>query len=232
MSNPIYLAIDKNAKTIKGQKLGYMTAILYLAPADASGVANVCPHASAGCKAACLYTSGMAGRFPKINQARIKKTLAFLSNRAAFLAQLETDIQILIKKSAKAGMIPAVRLNGTSDLPWENFGLMQKFPQIQFYDYTKNVNRMFRELPANYHLTFSRSEENGADAEKVARAGKNVAVVFDSKNYPSDYYGSPVVNGDDSDLRFLDASGVIVGLYAKGKAKKDKSGFVVSTVTA
>lgn len=226
MANPILISIDKNAKTIKGQKKGFMTGILYLAPSDESKLINVCPHASAGCRAACLYTAGR-GAMGMIKRARIAKTAKFAGNRDAFLAQIETDIRILQVRAEKAGMIPAVRLNGTSDLPWENMGIMQIFPKVQFYDYTKNVARMFKELPPNYHLTFSRAEDNQAKCEIVVRAGKNVAVVFATKQLPASYMGKPVINGDESDLRFTDPEGVIVGLYAKGKARKDTSGFVV-----
>lgn len=221
------LGIDTNAKTVKGQKLGYMTGIMYLAPANESGK-NLCPHASEGCKAACLFTAGR-GRMAPVKAARLAKTKFFLENRAEFLAQLKKEIAALVKKAAKAGMIPAVRLNGTSDLPWENLGIMQEFPTVQFYDYTPHAARMVRflrgELPPNYHLTFSRKEDNQAQTELIAKMGGNVAVVFDQ--LPEKYLGRKVVNGDESDLRFLDKKGVIVGLIAKGKGKKDNSGFVV-----
>jgi hypothetical protein len=125
-------------------------------------------------------------------------------------------------------MIPAFRLNGTSDIRWETVpvngatNLMSLFPNVQFYDYTKHENR--RNLPANYHLTVSRSETNEAN---VFALPYNVAVVFNSKTLPAEYNGRPVVNGDDTDLRFLDPTGVVVGLTAKGKAKKDPTGFTV-----
>lgn len=231
MATTKYLSIDTNAKTKKGQKKGYLTGILYLAPSDQSGAINVCPHASVGCRLACLYTAGR-GAMSSVKNARVKKTLAFVANRGDFIGQLIQDIQVLVAKAKKLGMVPAVRLNGTSDLPWENWNIMQQFPQVQFYDYTKHFDRMFRAMPANYHLTFSRAEDNGEKAAFVAKSGKNVAVVFDSKQLPSHYLGNPVVNGDESDLRFLDGKGVIVGLYAKGMAKKDSSGFVVPVATA
>lgn len=231
MSKPL-LQVGHDAKTKKGEKKGYLTGILYLAPSNESGALNVCAHASVGCRAACLFTAGR-GRFANVKAARIRKTIEFKTDRASFLARLAFDIAKLVRKAVKNGMIPAVRLNGTSDLPWENLGIIQQFPGVQFYDYTKNVKRALDfiagKLPANYHLTFSRSETNSAHAELVAKLGGNVAVVFDSKKLPSHYYGVPVVNGDESDLRFLDARGCVVGLYAKGLAKKDFSGFVVPT---
>lgn len=226
------LSVGADAKTSKGEKFGYLTGILYMAPSDQSGVINVCPHASPGCRAACLFSAGM-GRFPNVIQARTKKTLWFANDREGFIARLKTDISILAALAAGQNQIPAVRLNGTSDLPWEKWGVIQAFPNVQFYDYTKDKARFARylngELPANYHLTFSRSETNGAHAEAFIKAGGNVAVVFQAKELPSHYLGAEVVNGDESDLRFKDKRGVVVGLLAKGKAKAkhDKSGFAV-----
>ena len=221
------LGIDTNSKTIKGQKFGYMTGIIYLAPSIESGK-NLCAHASEGCKAACLFTAGR-GRMSNVKNARIAKTKFFIENRSVFLAQLEKEIGSLVKKAKKNGMTPVLRLNGTSDLPWENLGVIQKFPSVQFMDYTANPKRAISflrgELPSNYHLTFSRKESNQAQTELLASMGMNIAAVF--ATMPEKYLGKPVINGDESDLRFLDAKGVIVGLKAKGKAKKDTSGFVI-----
>jgi hypothetical protein len=224
-----YLAIDTNAKTRKGQAKGFMTGILYLAPSDISGK-NLCPHASEGCKAACLFTAGRGAMSP-IRNARLKKTMAFLSDRKGFAESLKNEIAKLVKKTAKNGMTPCVRLNGTSDLPWHKIeDIMQSFPNVQFYDYTPNLFRMLEftsgKLPANYHLTFSRKEDNDQAVDSVLKAGGNVAVVF--KTIPTSWKGFPVVDGDETDLRFLDGKNVIVGLKAKGKAKKDTSGFVVA----
>jgi hypothetical protein len=228
------LSVDTNAKTIKGQAKGFMTGILYLAPSNESGVINTCPFASKGCREACLFSAGR-GAFSNVRGARILKTRAFHEDRESFLIQLARDIQALIKKAEKAGMIPCVRLNGTSDIAWENEriagkNLMELFPDISFYDYTKNPIRMEAfldgKMPKNYSLTFSRSECNGAKAEKVLSKGGNVAMVFNK--VPVIYQrGISVINGDESDLRFLDPKGVVVGLKAKGKAKKDTSGFVI-----
>ncbi len=130
------LSIDTNAKTVKGQKRGYMTGILYLAPSNESKVINTCPHASKGCRAACLFTAGR-GAFNNVRQARIDKTLWLVRDRAGFIEQIKKDIAALVRKAERKGLIPCVRLNGTSDLPWENMGnIMQDFPDVQFYDYT------------------------------------------------------------------------------------------------
>ena len=227
------LSVDTNAKTVKGQKRGYLTGILYLAPSNESGAINVCPHASAGCRAACLYTAGM-GSFSNVKQARINKTLFFARDRESFVAQIKKDIAALIRKAKRMDLIPCVRLNGTSDLPFENFGIMAEFPDIAFYDYTKNAKRMKRylagDMPANYSLTFSRSEtkRNHRQCEEIANLGGNVAAVFAGKTLPKTYQGKRVFNGDESDLRFLDPTGVIVGLNAKGMARKDNSGFTIN----
>jgi len=223
------LGINGDAKTTKGTKYGYLTGILYLAPAKLSGW-EVCPSRSEGCTAACLFTAGR-GAYDNVKDARVRKTQLLFKNRAEFLAILDNDIRLLKVKAAKKGMIPCVRLNGTSDLGWEGIAreLMQKYPDVQFYDYTKVLGRMLRFLegkfPSNYHLTFSKSESNDADVLQVLQNGGNVAVVF--KNMPVQYNGYNVVDGDASDLRFLDSTNVIVGLKAKGKARKDTSGFVV-----
>ena len=233
------LSIDTNAKTVKGRSRGYMTGILYLAPVKESGAINVCPHASEGCASACLFTAGR-GAFDNVRNARVAKTLAFVHDREAFMRQLCDDIRRLIAKAEKAGMIPCVRLNGTSDLPWENIkcgehaNIMQAFPGLQFYDYTKNPNRIAAHLegrmPGNYHLTFSRSEGNGKIALSILQSGGNVAIVFSS--LPAAFNGAPVINGDETDLRFLDPRGCVVGLKAKGRAKRDESGFVLHAAPA
>ena len=265
------LAIDTNAKTVKGQKKGFMTGILYLSPVDLSGY-QVCPQASKGCAAACLNTAGR-GSFTNVQQSRLNKTRWYFNDRETFMAQLVKDIEGLIRKADREGFTPVVRLNGTSDIPWERVmvpvdgkgsiyqghtahwpNIMVMFPNVQFYDYTKITKRALAhargEMPANYHLTFSATESNDADCFKVLGVGGNVAMVF--ADIPETYvYGPrsahdnvivsyPVINGDATDLRFTDRdsddlpqgyastqhSGVIVALKAKGKARKDTSGFV------
>ena len=232
-----YLTTD-NAKTSKGESSGVLTRILYLAPANESG-RNVCPHASEGCRIACLYSAGM-GAFDNVKLARIAKTKAFHANPRQFVEDLAKDIEALIRKAQREGLTPAVRLNGTSDLPWENLGgdlkvnLMNRFPEVPFYDYTKNPSRARAyaegKLPSNYSLTFSRSESNEPIALQMLQIGVNVAAVFAVKKdevLPKSWGGRDIVDGDLNDLRFLDAKNVVVGLRSKGKAKKDESGFVI-----
>ena len=221
------LLSSSNAKLEKGQSFGWQTLGLSLAPYNLSG-ANLCPHASAGCAAACLFTSGH-GRFDAVKQARLERTRRFLTDRSNFLEQLKLEIHKGEKSAKRKGLKLAVRLNVMSDLPWHNLIDMGEFSSVQFYDYTPNPLRMMQwakgELPNNYHLTFSRKEDNG-DAVNLALAhGVNVAAVFDS--LPDEYKGKKVIDGDLSDLRFLDPKGVIVGLKAKGDGKKDSSGFVI-----
>ena len=221
-----------NPKIQKGTKLGYLSFILHLAPATLSGK-ETCPKRTAGCTAACLNTAGRGGMFRKgentniIQQARIRKTRMFFEARDAFMAALEADIKLGIRQAAKLGLTPVFRLNGTSDLAWEKYGIIEKFPQVQFYDYTKVLGRKIAHLP-NYHLTFSAADGNDADVAKAVSAGMNVAAVFDK--LPSEYMGREVINADEHDLRFLDPKGVIAGLKAKGRAKKDTSGFVRRTI--
>ena len=221
------LLSSSNAKLEKGTKMGWLTLGLSLAPANLSG-SNLCPHASAGCKAACLFTAGH-GRFDGVKNARLERTRRFLTARTEFLAQLIAEIKKGEKSAAKKGLKLAVRLNVMSDLPWHNLIDMESFPNVQFYDYTPNVKRALQwaagELPANYHITFSRKEDNSEAVALAVAAGVNVATVFDA--VPAEYAGRPVVDGDISDLRFLDSRGVIVGLKAKGDGKKDTSGFVI-----
>ncbi len=227
--------------------LGYLTAIMYLAPAELSGW-NVCQNASDGCKDVCLNTAGR-GRFDNVQMARIKRTQFFFLNRQGFIDQLIKEIDAHIRKAQKLGLKPAVRLNGTSDIPWERVkiesdqlpepydtmvfaNIMDMYSSVTFYDYTKYpiAKRPASKLPANYHLTFSRSEHAisysiGADIGNNLENGRNVAVVFDV--VPTTWHGIKCIDGDKHDMRFLDSVGVIVGLTAKGKAKKDASGFVV-----
>lgn len=227
---PKLLNIDQNAKTVKGQAKGYLTGILYLAPAKLSGF-EVCPGRSAGCTASCLNTAGR-GAFTSTQKARIRKTKEYFVDKQAFVTKLNKEIYALKKKAMKMGLEPCVRLNGTSDLSWEE-NVVPQNPDVQHYDYTKRYDRMLEylagKLPKNYHVTFSLSESNLPKALEVLGRGGNVAVVFDTKKgqaLPLVWNGFPVVDGDLSDLRFLDPKGVVVGLRAKGRAKKAKLGFV------
>lgn len=222
------LNIDNNAKTVKGQKKGYKTAILYLAPSTQSGF-NVCPQASNGCKKACLYTAGH-GVFSNVQQGRINKTRWYIQERNTFMAQLRKEITNHIKNCSNKGFIPCIRLNGTSDISWENTRIMDDFPNVQFYDYTKIFKRMKMyvngQLPSNYHLTYSLNEDNKELAFEVLKMKGNISAVF-RKYLPENYQGYKVINADETDLRFTDDNNVICGLVAKGQAKKDVSGFVL-----
>ena len=215
-----------NPKTLKGEGRGFVTYILHLAPADLSGY-EVCPKRTAGCTAACLNTAGRGGMFKKgtntntIQRARIRKTKYFFENRAGFLADLTDDIHRAIRQAARYGKTPVFRLNGTSDIAWEKYGIIQQFPTVQFYDYTKVLGRKIRERGIfNYHLTFSRAESNELDVQKALDKGMNVAAVYDE--IPASIYSA-----DEDDLRFLDPAVGLIGLKAKGRAKKDYTGFVI-----
>ena len=218
-----------NPKTLKGEGRGYVTYILHLAPADLSGH-EVCPKRTDGCTQSCLNKAGRGGMFRRgettnmIQRARIRKTKYFFDNRDAFMADLRDDIARAIRQAERNGKKPAFRLNGTSDLSWEKYGIIEAFPTIQFYDYTKVLGRKTAHLP-NYHLTFSRAENNDLDVQKALEAGLNVAQVYDA--IPADIFSA-----DNDDLRFLDPQVGIIGLKAKGPAKKDYSGFVIRLTSA
>lgn len=229
------LGISNDAKTVKGESFGFLTGILYLSPLDLGGFGNLCPFASPGCSADCLNSAGR-GAFNSVQKARREKTALFFKANASFLCNLALDIHALQLKANKLGLRPVVRLNGTSDIAWEKLkvnglNLMDLFPRVAFYDYTKNPKRALDNAkglhPKNYRLVFSRSETNEADCKRVLEARGNVAVVF-RKQLPKRYLGKRVIVGDESDLRFLDPKGCVVGLTAKGKAKQSNSGFVVN----
>lgn len=228
-----------NAKTRKGETRGFYTAILHLAPSNLSGV-NVCPMASAGCIATCLNTAGR-GRFDNVQSARIRKTREYLADPRAFEDKLAEEIAWHDAKAKRQGMTLAVRVNGTSDLPALARSLARRFPGVQFYDYTKIYGALLaaKDIP-NLHYTFSWSEADPAASALALQAGYAVAVAFATKRSeelptfvrdvdPRHILASfPVIDGDETDLRFLDPSGpVIVGLRAKGRAKHDTTGFVV-----
>ena len=222
------LQVNTNWKTIKSMKYGFLTGILYLAPYKLSGK-NVCPAASLGCRLSCLNTAGR-GQMGVVQKARLRKTKMFFQDRNKFLSQLKTEIEILSRRAANKNMKLAIRLNGTSDLPFERYlidgkNLMDHFPKVKFYDYTKLENRINNQLPGNYHLTFSRSETNEAVIDQVIEKAP-VSVVFKHK-LPRLYNGYKVINGDLHDMRFKNQSGVIIGLIAKGKARKDTTGFAI-----
>ena len=224
------LSVGTNAKTIKSDKSSeYLTAILYMAPhkENTKGV-NLCPKASTGCAAACLYTAGR-GKFSNVQEARIAKADWFVEDRKGFLEQLHKEMLRHSFNARLAGKRPAIRLNGTSDILWGKLIDMSLFPEVMYYDYTKYDPTRRRDLLTdNYHVTYSRAEDTlDEEIERIVGMGYNVAVVFEGKELPKEYLGYPVYNGDLTDLRFLDPSKHIIGLSAKGDAKKDTSGFVV-----
>lgn len=232
------LSIGTNAKTVKGDKYGFLTGVLYLAPSDISGH-QVCPMAKmAACEKACLYTAGR-GVFNSTQTARINKTKEFFNEQHAFMHTLVYSINALIKQAKKKGLTPLVRLNGTSDIRWENIRfeyndkfltIFEVFPNIQFYDYTKIVNR--KDIPSNYDLTISYSGVPGFQkyVQKAINAGERIAVVFrHQENIPESFLDMECIGGDDSDIRHIEPKNVVVALYAKGKAKKDTSGFVIDS---
>jgi hypothetical protein len=224
------LSVDADIKTIKGRKIGFLTGILYLAPYTLSGV-NLCPFAKvAECHVACLNTAGR-GNFSNVKNARLRKAKLFNENRGEFFAQLIDDINKLKRQAKKQKLQAVIRLNGTSDIDWENikvtgdYTIFNLFPDLQFYDYTKNPNR--KNLPANYDLTFSYS---GVDSfikfnRQALSNNMRIATVF--KIMPSEFLGRQVINGDDHDARFIEDKNLVIGLKAKGKARQDKTGFVV-----
>ena len=146
------------------------------------------------------------------------------------MEQLVSEVEKAIRITKKNLLTPCFRLNGTSDIRWETVpcerngqtfdNIMTAFPDVQFYDYRK-LNK-WENLPSNYHLTFSLNEANMNTAEHTPL---NVAVVF-RKALPAMFMGRKVIDGTTTDLRFLDPKGVVVGLVAKGRARKDTSGFV------
>jgi hypothetical protein len=227
------LRLDGSVKVIKGNKLGYRTAILYLTPANGSGT-NVCPLASlAMCDAPCLNTSGR-GAMGSVQMSRLRKTLFWQQYRVEAIAMIMREIRAMEARSIREGWTLLVRLNGTSDIRFENHGIIQAFPNVQFYDYTKIPNR--KNIPANYDLTFSYSGvaafqpfvkmaiDNGMRIAAVFRTRETVNTMLANNET---FMGLPVVDGDDTDIRHIDPPHSVVALYAKGKAKTDQSGFVI-----
>ena len=219
---------DKNLKIESLKK--YWILRLNLAPYKISGF-NTCSSASQGCADACLHTAGNPVFMPQKTLGRINRTRFYFRDRAKFLTKLIKEITNHELYCYKNDFIPVVRLNTTSDIPWEIHKIFDLFPRVQFYDYTKIKKRAIKFaqglMPKNYHLTFSMNEANHTDCDEVLSQGGNIAVVFRDK-LPDTYKGYKVVNGDEHDLRFTDPKNVVVGLKAKGLAKTDQSGFVIN----
>ena len=231
-----------SAKAIKADKYGYLNAINYMAPHSTGGAGNLCPDSSAGCRDLCLgmysgqaaIVSDLENGTNRTRESRIAKAQFFMNDRRAFMAEMTDHVRAMARKAKRESKKLAVRPNGSTDIAFERVPtdngqpLPFRFPEIQFVDYTKNMRRVLdANRPANYHLTFSLSETNKAEAEQVLAAGFNVAVVF-GDGQPSTFMGHQVIDGTEHDLRHLDPQPVIVGLDPKGsKAKNDTSGFVI-----
>jgi hypothetical protein len=217
------LGVGNNAKTIKGDGSEYVTAIRYLKPFKTmfkGKVHNLCAMAeTAKCHEGCLFTAGR-GAMNTVQQGRERKTMWLLSDPVGFYDALNKDIETFIRRQRKNGITPCIRLGGTDD-KGDGIKLAEHHPDAQFYDYTKVIKRAYQKLPANYHITLSYSEADMKYADEVV-----MAVVFRDK-LPDTFRGLQVIDGDKDDLRFLDPKGVVVGLLAKGRAKKDTSGFVI-----
>ena len=226
------LGVGNNAKTIKGDGSEYVTAIRYLKPFKSvfnGKVHNLCAMAEkAQCHVGCLNTAGR-GAMNAVQRGRERKTMWLLSDPIGFYDALNNDIATFIRRQLRNGITPCIRLGGTDD-KGDAIKLAPNYPDAQFYDYTKVVKRAYQKLPANYHITLSYSEADMDYANQVHQAvldtGVNMAVVFRDK-LPATFRGLRVIDGDKDDLRFLDPKGVVVGLIAKGKAKRDTSGFVI-----
>jgi len=224
---------DSNAKLTKSDLSGkgYLTYGLALAPAKESGY-QMCPKATQGCTKACLHHQGRARVWETIKLARIAKTVAFHERREWFMAKLRRELDGAVRRAEKEEKRVAFRPNLFSDVRWEKLSarLFADFPEVQSYDYSKLPAKALDfaagKLPTNYHVTFSRSENNEDDCLRVLKAGGNVAVVF-LPPLPRKWMGYKVIDGDETDLRFLDPENVVVGLKAKGSARSDDSGFVV-----
>jgi len=232
MSYKILAQPNSNPKVKKGntKDSDYITTIVHLRPVSTS----ICPYQNiAKCKEACLNTAGLGGVYPSIQKSRQAKTDLFLNDRETFMTMLYKDIEKFVRFCEKKNKKPAIRLNGTSDIQWETIKhegvtAFEKFPQVQFYDYTKIPTRKISHIP-NYHLTWSYSEANQKYANYFDKLKYNIAVVFNSKTLPPMFKGLRVIDGDKTDMRFLDGNKrVVVGLRAKGKAKTDTSGFVIN----
>ena len=231
-----------SAKAIKAEKFGYLNAINYMAPHSTGGAGNLCPHSSAGCRSLCLgMYSGQAATVSDLEngtnatrESRISKAQWFMTDRSAFMSEMAQHIRAMVRKADRENKELVVRPNGSTDIAFERVStdngqtLPNRFSELQFVDYTKSMRRVLDpKRPANYHLTFSLSETNKAEAEQVLAAGFNVAVVF-GHGQPETFMGHRVIDGTEHDLRHLDPQPVIVGLDPKGsKAKNDTSGFVV-----
>ncbi|QDP53050.1 MAG: hypothetical protein GOVbin3107_48 [Prokaryotic dsDNA virus sp.] len=221
-----------NAKINKNEVTTYN---LSLAPykQNAKGT-NICPKASKGCALACLFTAGR-GKFTNVQQARINKTNYYLFDRQKFINQLAKEINKIAIKSKLTNEIFALRLNTLSDVDfvyqlkkYADLDLLNDdtYKNIIVYDYTAIPGKVKKYLDTRYHVTLSRKEDNEQDVMNVLNAGGNVSIVFRNE-LPDTYKGFKVVDGDKTDLEMTKYKNVVLGLKAKGDAKKDTTGFVV-----
>lgn len=225
-----------NTKMRKSKKSNYNSYILHLLPANKSGY-NICPKASIGCKSACLNTSGRARvNYNTIMSSRLLKTWLFFANREYFMQFLIDEIESAINKSKKYNKKLSVRLNGTSDLMMEQFkinnkNILQLFPNIEFYDYTKIYKKLEKNNYSNYHLTFSFSGDNMNECFKALENGYQVAVPFligEKEDLPQTFMGYEVCDADKDDLRFLDSK-QIAGLRIKKPKNKESENLAIES---
>jgi len=232
---PVKNLLSKGSTNSKTAKNNIETYILYLSPErqNSKGV-NLCPKASKGCAAACLYTAGR-GKFTNVKASRINKSEYYISDKKIFINQLSKELVKIAAKSIKQNKKIAIRLNGTSDQDfisiikkYNNLDLLNsdQFKNLVFYDYTAILGKIKKYINTSYSLTLSRKEDNESDILQALQLGGNVAAVF-RDDLPTTYKGFEVVDGDKSDLEMIYNKNVILGLKAKGEAKKDKSGFVI-----
>lgn len=225
--NSLKLLSPLNEKTPKGEALGYLTAILYLAPATLAGGKTVCPHSTEACREGCLFHAGR-GRTPRVFNARIRRTEFWLEAPDLFLERLADDLEIMERVADQHGMRLAIRLNGTSDVLWERDApdLFTAFPRARFYDYTR-APLHHRRVPGNWHLTWSLADRPAGEALPQFITGHSVAVVVPEERKRPDGERARVlgmdlrfVDGDLHDLRFLDPAPAIVQLRPKGRLRR------------
>jgi hypothetical protein len=178
---------------------------------------------SAGCMDLCLKDGGFARIFDSVNIARQKKTDFLLSDPEGFIKQLDKELFNFDKKCKKNNKTGFVRLNTISDYPFYKTGLMKKYPDLIFVDYTKVSKRLNEELPLNYNLIFSFSgrDQYKNQVKTALKTSFPISVVFYNENFPKTFLGRPVIDGDKSDLNNVLEFNKIIGL--KFKKVKDKN---------
>ena len=232
---PVKNLLSKGSTNTKTAKNSIETYILYLSPhTQNSKKINICPRASKGCAAACLFSAGR-GKFSNVIASRTNKTEYYLSDKKVFINQLSKELIKIANKSIKQNKKIAIRLNGTSDQDfialikkYNNLDLLNsdQFKNLVFYDYTAILGKIKKYINTSYSLTLSRKEDNETEILEALKVGGNVAAVFKG-DLPTTYKGYNVVNGDSSDLEMIYNKNVILGLKAKGDAKRDTTGFVI-----